>query len=454
MRIELLLRSSSLRLSIVYSGILLLAFAATGLLVYASSERAAVEQARERIELEVFALEEELRTESLEAMAAAIEARTSRPGALEYWLTAPDGHHLAGRLRIAEGPNGWREIETEGVAPFGDTDILTLTKTLPGGATLSVGEDLTRALSVQKETLLTLIQVGAAAALLALLAGVVATFRTLARMRMIRATLGRASEGDLSARVPTSSSLFSTDLDEIALGLNRMLGRTQDLVAGLRRVTRDVAHDLRTPLSHLRQRLERVGAADTDGERQEGLALTEAKVEQILASFDAILRLAEIEAGASRDRFVPVDVATLCEPLVDAYQPDVENGGRTLTLSADPAPAFGDALLLTQAIANLIENAMRHTPPGTAIGVSCGTGADGRSHLTVTDDGPGIPDGHREAMLEPFARLDPSRSTAGTGLGLSIVAAVATLHGADLALSDAGPGLSVRITFPYLRDAP
>lgn len=447
MQTETLLRSSSLRLSLVFSSIVVISFLATALLVEVGSERTAETQARERIELEVFALEQELTTESLEAMAAAIQARASRAGALEYWLLAPDGQHLAGSLALMQGPVGWREVEVEEEDRLEDSDLLVLTKVLPGGAQLSVGEDLTGALAAQKATLSTLMRVGAIAAILALLAGLFATYRTFLRVRSIAHTLQRASEGDLSVRAPVTTSWSASDLDDIADGLNQMLTRTQELVSGLKRVTRDIAHDLRTPLGHLRQRLERIALSEREEERNEAIHLAEAKVDQILASFDAILRLSEIESGSLRERFTTVRLDELCDALVDAYRPDVEISGRTLKLIATHAEAYGDAGLLGQAIANLIENAMRHTPPGTVITVSCRRDEAGASSLAVTDNGPGIPGAQHAAMLEPFARLDPSRAGTGTGLGLSIVAATAKLHGAQLVLSDAQPGLTVRLTF-------
>jgi len=227
-----------------------------------------------------------------------------------------------------------------------------------------------------------------------------------------------------------------------------MLDEIATLVSRVRWVSTDIAHDLRTPLSHVLQKLERIkDAAGADAEVLAGVQAIEADVEELLRTFDAMLRLAEIENDPMAARRQAVDLMELTNRVASAYAPDVEEAARTLQVSASPATLHGDADLLGHAIANLIENALRHTPPGSRITVRAETVGD-RAMLSVTDNGPGIPLDRRDAVLQRFFRLESSRSTPGSGLGLPIVAAIAKRHGATLSLADAGPGLTATLLFP------
>lgn len=239
------------------------------------------------------------------------------------------------------------------------------------------------------------------------------------------------------------------DLDRLAGTLNRMLDRIGVLMDSLRQVSSDVAHDLRTPLSRLRQRLE--GALTSAGSVAEYQAAVEAAVaeaESLLETFSALLRIAQVEGGSPRSGFRDVDLSGVVEAVVDAFLPDAEDGGRALVSDVAPNVAMrGDQELLTQMLANLAENALRHTPAGTRILVRLGEGGDGPL-LEVEDNGPGVPEEDRARILRRFYRGERSRTTAGSGLGLSLVAAVAELHDAALLLDDARPGLRISITFP------
>ena len=228
-----------------------------------------------------------------------------------------------------------------------------------------------------------------------------------------------------------------------------MLDEIATLVSRVRWVSTDIAHDLRTPLTHVRQKLERIKAAA--GVNSSVLAAAdeiEADVGELLRTFDAMLRLAEIEndpKAASRAR---IDLAELTARVADAYRPDIEASGRRLVTDLEPAAIDADPDLLAQAIANLMENALRHTPPDARIAVRVEAAGD-RVILSVTDNGPGVPEGQREAVLQRFYRLEVSRTTQGSGLGLPIVAAIARRHCATLGtLSDACPGLRVELVFP------
>jgi len=462
-----LLASTSIRLALIYGGLVVASFAFAIALTWVAARSAAESDLRDRIRLEVEAMQQEIRGEGLAAAIAAIEMRAERPGALEYWLVDRSGQHLAGDLPLMNTPDGWHRIELPDAAPGAENreEMLILTASMGDGSRLSVGDDLRRAEAVRDAVLRALLWIGSATVLLGLVVGVVVTRRALAQVGALTETLGLVSAGRLTARFTPRASRSANDLDQLGLNVNRMLDHIDELVGSVRRVSRDVAHDLRTPLSHVQQRLEQARSAATAEERLQAIDAAENKVEEVLRAFDAILRLAEIEASAARSRFVDLDAAALIERLADAYRPDVEASGRALiTDSTADVWLRGDSELLSQALANLIENAMRHTPTGTRISISAQT--DGPvARIAVSDNGPGIPAERRSEVLEPFVQLDSSRGSSGFtrqdkpgsasgsglgpgfGLGLSIVAAIARLHDAVLELSDASPGLRVTLTF-------
>lgn len=446
MRTDALLRSTSVRLSLVYAGLLITAFVSVGVLIWFAARNTAETELREDIELEVTAIEIELESEGLAAAIAAIKARAEHPGAFEYWVVDASGKHLTGDFADMDGPEGWRHMTT-GAGAEPREEMLILTETLPGGIRLSVGDDLGRARAVQDSVLATLGSIGSAAVVLCLVVGVLVTRRVLSRMEALDATLEKVGAGDIAARFPARAKSAS-DVERIGRGVNAMLERVEQLVADVRRVSRDIAHDLRTPLTHLQQRLEQAKTEPTEAARLQALDAAQAKVTEVLKIFDALLRLSEIEAGAATQRMKTIDLAALAERVADAYRPDVEESGRYLKVgSLEPCRVAGDADLLTQALANLIENAMRHTPRGTRIEIGVRS-AGGRPTLEVADDGPGVPLSDRQRLIEPFMRLDQSRSTRGSGLGMSLVAAIARFHRAELAITDAGPGLRVALRFP------
>ena len=277
------------------------------------------------------------------------------------------------------------------------------------------------------------------------LAGGLAIGRVLVRrVEAVNRTARGIMEGDLSQRIPVVGP--GDELGGLAEVINRMLARIEELMANLRHVSSAIAHDLRTPLGHLRQRLETVRARSRDAADYEAaIDAAIADTDAVLETFEAMLRIAEVESGARRERFARVDLAALAEDVADAFAAVAEDRGKRLeSRLAGPLWVDGDRALLTQMLANLVENAIRHTPPGTAVRVEAGR--RGEEHqLVVRDTGQGIPAGQRADVFHPFYRLDRSRSTPGSGLGLSLVAAVVRLHAGRVWLEDAGPGLSVTV---------
>jgi signal transduction histidine kinase len=216
----------------------------------------------------------------------------------------------------------------------------------------------------------------------------------------------------------------------------------------LRHVSSDVAHDLRTPLHRLRGHLESGLAEKDDAARVEAIHRALSEMDGVLDTFTALLRIAEAESGRRRAAFARTDLSLLAAHVVEAFAPSAEEEGRTLAVSAvEPVVIEGDPELLTQMIVNLVENALRHTPPGSKIAVSVRRSNEG-GRLVVADNGPGVPPEERGRVFDRFYRVEASRTTPGSGLGLAMVAAVARLHGAQVRLEDAEPGLRATVVFP------
>lgn len=279
-------------------------------------------------------------------------------------------------------------------------------------------------------------------------AGIVVGQRTERRVREVSKTLQAVASGDLAARVALGQA-DSDDLARLSAEINRTIGQLQKLVESQKQITADIAHDLRTPMQRLRQRLEAITQSSDLPERI-GLEIDTAiaAVEELIETFHALLRISQIEAGARKESFTAVNLATVLARLEDAFSAVAEENGQTLRFIVSPAPLTiaGDQQLLTQMMANILENALRHCPSPAHIDVTLSAGQVGPVFM-VSDDGPGIPQAEREKVFRRFYRLDKSRTTPGNGLGLSLVQAIADLHAAEVSLSDNAPGLRVAVLF-------
>jgi signal transduction histidine kinase len=266
------------------------------------------------------------------------------------------------------------------------------------------------------------------------------------RMAAISDTAEAIIDGDLDRRIPVKGD--GDDLARLAQTINHMLDRIAALMDSLRQVSSNIAHDLRTPLNRLHQRLELSLRQTEDPQYRTQIEGALRDVDAILATFSALLRIAEVEAGARRSAFRAVDLTALARTVVEDFAPAAEDAGHVLELTAE-APAWidGDPDLITQMIVNLVENALRHTPRGSRIAVRVAMEGE-TAVMAVVDNGRGAPEAERERLLERFYRLESSRSTPGSGLGLALVAAVAWLHRAEVRLLDAAPGLEARVIFP------
>jgi signal transduction histidine kinase len=279
-----------------------------------------------------------------------------------------------------------------------------------------------------------------------LLIGLITRRALLSRVDSIRQTVSAIIHGDLKHRLPTQ--VKDDELNTLSRTINGMLEQIELLVHGVRNVSNSIAHDLRTPLAELRSRLEELALirpppeqayAEVDG--------AVADVDRVIRIFDALLRLAEIDAGMRRSGFVALDAADLAANAVEFYAPAAELKNINLTFRADgPLRISGDAVLLAQAIGNLIDNALKYAPVNGAIDVAAVMRTDGRAEISVSDNGPGISAAEKSKVVQRFYRSDASRGTPGVGLGLSLVQAVAKLHGSMLELSDGNPGLRVAMS--------
>ncbi|WP_322866604.1 sensor histidine kinase [Aquicoccus sp. G2-2] len=285
--------------------------------------------------------------------------------------------------------------------------------------------------------------------LLASIAGALTARTARRRIGAIQKTLGELTAGELAARVPLADN-DRDDLSEISTAVNTMATSQEALISSMRQVSADIAHDLKTPIQRVAVILDEIARKTSLSAGQDELldqALTE--TDRIVNTFQALLQLAQIEGGAVRDRFVSTDLHEVVEDVADFLGPEAEDKGYRFELFVEADELFivkGDRHLLTQALANLIGNALRHTPVGSTIAVDLRREA-GHINLSVADNGPGIPAEEREKVLRRLYRMEKSRTTEGSGLGLSLVAAICNLHGASLSLDDNQPGLRVRVVF-------
>jgi len=453
--------SSAFRYALVY--VAMFGVSVVGILAFVYWEAVSVvsEQTDETIRNEIASLAEHYQERGLGQLIAVIAERSGNRFGHRgiYLLTDPDYRPLAGNLEswpaVARGEPGWVDflIGTEaGVRP---TRQLARAHTfvLAGGFRLLVGRDTTE--RAELRSLITEALLGALAftTFLAIAGGVVMSRNLLRRIDAINRSSQAILAGDFRRRMPIRGN--DDEFDQLSANLNRMLERIEQLMAGMHNVANDIAHDLRSPITRLRSRLEVTLLSPQDADTyREALGETISEIEEILATFNAILDIALAESGALRNDFEDVDLAALIEDVADLYAPLAEESGSTMTVEVPDTLAIrGNRHLLSQALANLVDNAVKYGAGHGPIALTLRR--DGTSAvLGVADHGPGIPEGLRSKVLERFVRLEASRHAPGSGLGLSLVAAVARLHDADLGLEDNGPGLRVLLRLPVTSALP
>lgn len=447
-----LLRTASFRLALLYAALFSVSAVALILFVYHTTTVFMQRQFDSFIESQEGALLLLERRGGARAVADSVAAllRPAVDPYAYYLVLDADGRKLGGNLPEAAARLGW---STQGMDGRGETSpslVRTKGTALPAGGLLVVGRSEQRLLTVQRLIRSSLHVDLGATLLLAGLGGIALSSLALRRVEAVEDALRRIMHGELSTRLVVAGR---DEFARLTRRVNQLLDWSQASAASLQQATNDIAHDLRAPLSHLRESLDdavrRPRMAEHDGK---ALGDAIARIDGVLAVSSALLRLAQIEAGARRARFRRLDLAALVGEMHEVYRPVARAEGRELDLLPHPgAWVQGDGELLGQLVANLVENAIRHTPPGTWIGL--GTLAAPPT-LVVTDTGHGIPPGERAAVFRRFHKLDRGRrQEAGSGLGLSMVAAIAALHGAEVTLADnprtpGGAGLRVAVRFP------
>ena len=459
-----LFRTTTFKLTLVYLTVFAL-FAAFLLGYFAlNTRRLITEQITETVNTEITGLSEQYRQGGIRRLVIVVDARARRPGSSLYIVTNFAGEALAGNVTalapgILDNP-GWtetvyRRLDEAESPDRPEHEALVRVFQLPGGFRLLVGRDLD-----ERERLYHIVLSAgrwsvAIVVILGLAGGLFVTRRVLRRVDAMTETTRTIMAGDLGGRLPVAGT--GDELDRLADNLNVMLERIEALMYGLKEVSDNIAHDLKTPLTRLRNRSEEaLRTAKSEAEYRAALEATIEESEGLIRTFNALLMIARAESGQARDDMSEFDAAEIAHDVGELYEPLADQKGIALKVEADaPAKVKGNRELVSQALANLVDNAIKYTaPPAGAVNgakpeIVVRALEDGdRILLTVADSGPGIPEADRARVVERFVRLEQSRSQPGSGLGLSLASAVARLHGGELTLADNQPGLKSVIALP------
>ena len=459
-----LFRTTTFKLTLVYLTVFAL-FAAFLLGYFAlNTRRLITEQITDTVNAEITGLSEQYRLGGIRRLVVVVDNRARRPGSSLYLVTTFNGQALAGNVTalapgILDNP-GWTEtvyhrIDEGETSEHAAHEALVRVFQLPGGFRLLVGRDLDERERLYRIVLSAGRWSVAIVVVLGLLGGFLVTRRVLRRVDAMTETTRTIMTGDLSGRLPVAGT--GDELDRLAGNLNAMLERIEALMHGLKEVSDNIAHDLKTPLTRLRNRSEEaLRTAKSEAEYRAALESTIEESEGLIRTFNALLMIARAESGQARDGMSEFDASEIANDVGELYEPLAEEKGIALKVEAQtPAKVRGNRELVSQALANLVDNAIKYAQPA-------GTGANGatpeivvrafneddRIMLTVADSGPGIPAADRSRAIERFVRLEQSRCQPGSGLGLSLASAVARLHGGELSLQDNNPGLKSVIALP------
>jgi len=447
-----LLRSTSVRLALVFAALFVAAALALAALLWWQTGAYLGRETDAVITADTDAIGDRLRDFGLPGAVTTIQERvqeTQDEHAI-YLLADPALRPLAGNLNAwpaAVGPEpGWYRATLERGGRAYAAQLLHVA--LPGGFQLVVGRDVQSRLEIRALILHALAWSALAAAALAIGGGWTVRRAVLGRIAQVNRATAGIVQGDLSRRLPAQAG--DDEFDALARTINEMLAQIELLVEGVRNATNAVAHDLRTPLAELRARLEGMTrrtalGAPPSAELRDEVQAAIGDVDRLVGAFNALLRLAEIDSGARRAGFRMVELAPVLAQLAEVYAPLAEAGGGAVALEAPGGIAVtGDPDMLAQAVANLLDNAIKYAARGR-IALTLARRPDGRAAIAVADNGPGISEAEREKVAARFYRGDVSRTAPGLGLGLAEVEAVAKLHGGALELGDNHPGLVATI---------
>ena len=424
-------------------------------MTYLATTAALRDQIHREVSEKLQTIASEAEADGIAAIVQDIDERTAQKGSSNsyYFLGDVQGKKLAGNIDNVEIKSGWQEIllkENLSASTANQVDedhqLWGIGQRLPDGSFLLVGQDSYRVLAAQESIINSFAWSAGISFLLATLAAIVLSRGFLRRIDNINSTSLAIIDGRLKERIPVRGS--TDEIDRLSMNLNRLFDSNQALLQSLKQVSTNVAHDLRSPLARLRNGLEEaLFGAKNKKEYEAAITTAIGESDQLLATFAALLRIAQIESGAQKEVFKSVDLSHLFNRVISVYKAVVEDERKELLVNiAENVSCHGDSEMLLQMIFNLLENAIRHTPPKTRISISLQSTLDG-AVATIADSGLGIPSDQCEKVFEQFYRLDSSRTTSGNGLGLALVAAVCKLHGIKIELSDNLPGLVVSLAF-------
>ncbi len=458
-----LLRSTAFRLVAAYFGLFSIASIVISAALYFQVSGDLEQHLKQRVKETHAQLAELEKNEGLDAFLNVVDHLSvgRRDPKTIAIFTDGSGKILVGDIQPMEHFSGWKVLKgsqirftRKNTKTDKDDNYYALWRPVAGGRLLigHIDEDLEEA---QDVILIGMVWSLGITLLVTLAGGAWLGFRAQARIQAIDTTLEAVARGKFDRRIPLTG--HGDDLDKVSARINETFARIGALISSMRQISTDIAHDLKTPIGHLKQRLDTVRRS-AKTVKQYRVALDEASgdIDAIVETFEALLRIAQIEAGARKARFARIDLGGVLENIAEAYEHVADDAG--FTFAADlhtdqPAMIDGDPELLTQLFANVLENVFRHCPSGTDVKIDLRPGSDGPV-VNISDTGPGIPADERENVLRRLYRLEKSRTTPGNGLGLSLVAAIADLHGAALELSDNQPGLCVSVIFPNVEDKP
>lgn len=467
-----LVRTTAFRLTLVY--LFLFALFAASLLGYFAwnTRRLINEQITATVSIETSEITDIYNRRGLLGLVRTLGYRALRPGANLYLVTTPEGRAIGGNVgALAPGvmastgwsETGYRRLDEQDTA---NHRALVHVTELSNGFRLLVGRDLD-----ERRRLFGIVANAAQWSLLVVIVlgiggGIFVARRVLQRIDAMTGTTQRIMAGDLSGRLPVGRS--GDELDRLAENLNAMLERIEALMTGLKEVSDNIAHDLKTPLTRMRNRAEEaLASSGSEAEYRTALERTIEESDGLIRTFNALLMIARAESGQARGNMDDFDAADVARGIHELYEPLAEDDGMTLRVKAESVRLHGNRELISQALANLVENAIKYGKPSPVVQpLDPATAARTREILiearregdqvllSVADHGPGIPEADRKHAVERFVRLEASRTLPGSGLGLSLASAVATLHGGELRLGDSNPGLTATLVIPALSAAP
>jgi signal transduction histidine kinase len=466
-----LIRTTAFRLTLAY--LFLFALFAASLLGYFAwnTRRMINEQITTTVNAEIAEIETIYTSRGLHGLFVTLGYRALRPGANLYLVTTPEGKAFGGNVEsLSPGvmaSTGWSETLYRRLDEQDTTNHRALVRVteLDNGFRLLVGRDLE-----ERRRLFGIVAKAAQWSLLVVIVlgiggGIFVARRVLQRIDAMTGTTRRIMAGDLSGRLLVGRS--GDELDRLAENLNAMLERIEALMMGLKEVSDNIAHDLKTPLTRMRNRAEEaLASSGSEAEYRAALERTIEESDGLIRTFNALLMIARAESGQARGNMDDFDAADVAKGIHELYEPLAEDDGMTLRVKAATARLHGNRELISQALANLVENAIKYGKPSPVV-QPLNPAAAARAReiaiearrendhvlLSVTDHGPGIPAGDRKHAVERFVRLEASRTLPGSGLGLSLASAVATLHGGELRLDDSHPGLTATLVIPALSAA-